>query len=133
MFSNKIVELYDNLGNPVGVFINSELWKEIRDDVLKKINLETKSLHKEIKEPLEDWEMFKRCWDFKYPYDFSVKCKICGNETKNWEKDPQRKFFLTAANVSGLVSFRCTNCNARIVKKHFKDKIITECIPYSKK
>ena len=87
----------------------------------------------DYKEPIEDWELFKKCWDFKYPYDFSVKCEICGNETQNWEQDEEKKFLLTAASVSGLVSFKCLKCGSKIVKKHFKDKIVSETIPYSPK
>ncbi|GAB6886599.1 hypothetical protein JCM13304A_00970 [Desulfothermus okinawensis JCM 13304] len=125
-----IHELFDIHHKLIGVFVEPEVWALIKKDVemvLKRHGL--MGTNKEVIEPMEDWELFKKCWDFKYPFDFSVKCKVCGNETKNWETDVQKKFLLTAASVSGLVSFRCLNCGSKIVKKHFKDKIVTECIP----
>lgn len=123
-------ELYDKEHNFLGVFVEPDVWIKIKED-LKKILQKHGLIRQEpqIVEPLEDWELFKKCWDFKYPYDFSVECKNCGNYTENWEIDVPKKFFLTAANVSGLVSFRCGICGAKVVKKHFKDKIVTECIP----
>ena len=125
-----VYEVYDKDHNLLGVFVESDVWIKIKQD-FKKVLIKHGFIKEEphIIEPLEDWELFKKCWDFKYPYDFSVKCKICGNFTENWEKDIDKKFFLTAANVSGLVSFKCAKCGAKIVKKHFKDKIVVECIP----
>ncbi len=129
-----VIDIYDRKGRLLGIFIDSRLWEVVGREVssiiaraLKEMEVEEE---KEFKEPLEDWEMFKRCWDFNYPYDFSVRCDICGNKTSNWEEDKEKKFILTAASVSGLVSFRCAKCKAKIVKKHFKDKMTFEAIPY---
>ncbi len=125
-----IHELFDRQHNLIGAYIEAQLWLNIKKDVEK--ILRQKGVIKEsedVIEPLDDWELFKKCWDFKYPYDFSVKCSTCGNFTENWEEDKSKKFLLTAASVSGLVSFRCLKCGSKIVKKHFKDKIVTECFP----
>lgn len=132
MIKNNISELYGKDGNLIGVFISGELWIEIKDEVYKKLKQKNKKEKLDIKEPIEDWELFKKNWDFKYPYDFSVKCDICGNSSDNWELDQEKRFYLTAASLSGLVSFRCAKCEAKIVKKHFKDKITIECIPMKK-
>ncbi len=61
--------------------------------------------NKEVIEPMEDWELFKKCWDFKYPFDFSVKCKVCGNETKNWETDVQKKIFANCSQCKRPCKF----------------------------
>jgi hypothetical protein len=130
-----IYELFDKKGKFLGVFIEKKLWEKIEKEVYTLLEKGNKPSEKilDYKEPIEDWELFKKCWDFKYPYDFSVKCEICGNETQNWEQDEEKKFLLTAASVSGLVSFKCLKCGSKIVKKHFKDKIVSETIPYSPK
>ncbi len=131
MTKNPVTELYDAKGNLLGAYVSKELWLKIKDQVLDLVEPKQSDSPKswDLKEPLEDWELFKKNWDFKYPYDFSVKCDICGNHTDNWEEDKEKKFYLTAASLSGLVSFRCVVCGSKIVKKHFKDKITVECIP----
>ena len=59
-----------------------------------------------------------------------MACEHCGNKTENWSEDEPRLFRLTSANLAGLVAFKCMNCRAKVVKKHFKDQITTECTPY---
>ena len=129
-----VIDIYDRKGRLRGIFIDARLWevvgKEVSSIIAKALEGMEGDKEEELKEPLEDWELFKKCWDFNYPYDFSVRCDICGNETSNWEEDKEKKFILTAASVSGLVSFRCMKCKAKIVKKHFKDKMTFEAIPY---
>ena len=129
----RIQKLFDEKGKPLGVFIRADLWDEVKDKFKDLLGTESSEKDKEIKEPLKDWEFFKKSWDFKYPYDFSIECKNCGQITKNWEQDKEKKFLLTAANISGLVSFRCLRCGSKIIKKHFKDKIVSETIPQSQK
>ncbi len=133
-----VIDIYDRKGRLLGIFIDARLWERIGKELsgviakaLEEIEKKGEGKPEDFKEPLEDWEVFKKCWDFNYPYDFSVRCDICGNKTSNWEKDREKKFLLTAASVSGLVSFRCMKCRAKIVKKHFKDKITFEAIPYT--
>ena len=62
--------------------------------------------------------------------DTDVSCENCGSSTEDWTKDDPRLFRLTSANLAGLVSFKCMNCQAKVLKKHFKDEIITECTPF---
>jgi hypothetical protein len=80
-------------------------------------------------EPISDWEELMAYWDFSYPIDYDVTCEHCGAHTDNWQKDSPRKFYLSAANLGGLVSFECQCCGSRIIKKHFEDTITTECNP----
>ena len=81
-------------------------------------------------EPIPDWETLKEYWDFSYPVDLDVACEHCGNSTEDWTGDEPRLFRLTSANLAGLVAFKCMKCKAKITKRHFKDKILTECSPY---
>jgi hypothetical protein len=37
---------------------------------------------------------------------------------------------LNAANMGGLVSFRCLSCQARVIKRHFYDKIKVDATPF---
>ncbi|WP_432738585.1 hypothetical protein [Maridesulfovibrio sp. FT414] len=124
---DNLTELYDKDGNLIGVLITAPLWEQIKPK-LKGILPE--EAPKERPEPTGDWNTLKDYWDFPYPVDTDVHCENCGNKTDDWEKDEPRKFRLTSCNLGGLVSFKCTQCQARIVKKHFKDQITVECTPY---
>jgi len=84
---------------------------------------------KDVKEPLEDWELLKKHWDFKYELTSYVYCENCGNTSYDWESDDPRKFKLSAANLGGLVAFRCLSCGAKVIKRHFKDYIKVEVDP----
>jgi DNA-directed RNA polymerase subunit RPC12/RpoP len=81
---------------------------------------------------MDDWELLKKYWDFQYAVDTDVFCENCGNTTENWEQDHPRKFYLKAASLGGLVTFQCAQCSARILKKHFKDSIKVELLPFLK-
>lgn len=132
--SDHINELYDKEGNLIGALLSAEAWNHVKADVLKACGLEDKSpAVQEVSEPTADWETLKEYWDYSYPPDIDVHCEHCGNSTEDWADDEPRKFYLSSANLAGLVSFRCTNCQSRIVKKHFQDEIITECTPYQEK
>ncbi len=132
-----IQELYNRQGEFLGVLISPELWESIGEElepILKKglKELTTREDFLEKEEPIEDWNILKKNWDFNYPVNMEVRCEICGNYTKNWQEDEPRKFILKAANVGGLVSFLCKHCKARIIKKHFKDHIHVETEEYHK-
>ncbi|MFW6177785.1 MAG: hypothetical protein ACOC43_05400, partial [Desulfohalobiaceae bacterium] len=88
-----------------------------------RLQQESQDTRQSLQEPLQDWELLLQHWDFKYPVSKEVSCEICGNQTQDWQKDSPRKFLLKAASLGGLVSFECLNCQARIIKKHFKDYV----------
>jgi len=128
--SQHINELFDKDGNLIGALLTAEAWTAVRDQVMTALGVSEAPTVQEKPEPLSDWEELIKYWDFPYPVDMDVACDNCGNETADWSKDDPRRFRLTSANLAGLVSFKCMNCQAKVAKKHFKDKIATECTPY---
>ena len=128
--SRPIQSLYGDKGEFLGLIISPDMWNRIEKEVGPILQRELDKLGQEqqteIKEPLDDWENLKQYWGFNYPVDYDVHCEICGADTENWQEDDPRKFQLKAASLSGLVSFLCLSCGARIVKKHFKDRIHVE-------
>ncbi|QJB56011.1 hypothetical protein [Pseudodesulfovibrio sp. zrk46] len=128
--SEHINELYDKDGNLIGCLLTAEAWNYVKKDILARLGVEDESQQEEIKEPVADWETLQEYWDYDYPVDTDVHCENCGSSTEDWAADDPRKFYLTAANLAGLVSFLCVKCQAKVVKKHFKDTIKTECTPY---
>lgn len=128
-----VQDLYDQKGTLVGVLLSPEIWSSAYEKLRPILEAELQKLapeqKKERPEPIEDWNFLLEHWDFKYPVDKSVLCDICGESTQDWQKDEPRKFTLKAANLGGLVSFRCCKCNARVTKKHFKDHIVSETVP----
>ena len=121
-----IQEVYDKDSNLLGVFISQELWQGVKGEVQplldRHLGREPQSPVQQP-EPLEDWELLKSHWDFKYPVDMDVHCSECGSQTENWQEDDPRKFMLKAASLGGLVVFTCLQCGARVTKRHFKDHI----------
>ena len=128
--SDHINELFDKDGNLVGALISAEAWTAIRDQVMSALGIETQRAEPERPEPLADWETLKQYWDFPYPVDTDVHCHVCGAETEDWAADEPRRFRLSSANLAGLVAFKCMNCQAKVIKRHFKDKITSETTPY---
>jgi len=122
-------EIFDAQGNPLGAILGPEAWASVREVVLQQFAQPEAEPAKP--EPLEDWHSFVQNWDFKYPVDMDCACSLCGNASSDWEQDSPRKFMLTAANMGGLVSFRCLSCQARIIKRHFYDTIKVEVVPYA--
>ncbi|MDO9633376.1 MAG: hypothetical protein Q7I92_15880 [Humidesulfovibrio sp.] len=122
-------EIFDAQGQPLGAILGPEAWASVREIVLQHFSLP--EAEPEKPEPLEDWRSLVLHWDFRYPVDLDVSCPFCGSDTADWEHDSPRKFMLTAANMGGLVSFRCLSCQARIIKRHFYDAIKVEALPYS--
>ena len=116
-------EIFDAEGNCLGAILGSDAWLLVRDKILAKYQA-TLSVASEVPEPMQDWNDLVQYWDFKYP------CSICGNETVDWQRDEPRKFYLTAANLGGLVTFKCLGCNSKIMKRHFKDSIKVEAKPF---
>ena len=128
--SDHINELFDKDGNLIGALLSAEAWGAVKNDVLAKLGLAETAREPEKAEPLKDWETLQEYWDFPYPVDTDVHCDHCGNTTADWAADEPRLFRLTAANLAGLVAFRCLQCQSKVVKKHFKDTIKTECTPF---
>ncbi|SDN84618.1 hypothetical protein SAMN04488516_1094 [Desulfonauticus submarinus] len=143
MIKKDIQGFYDETGNLIGVFVSARLWQEIAADIDSVLEKSLAKLNGPIcseeaiqtqealpSEPLDDWETFLKFWDFHYPVEKKVVCEICGQCTEDWTVDSPRKFLLKAANLGGLVSFLCLNCQARIIKRHFKDHITYETTPF---
>jgi len=120
-----VQELFDAQGLPLGALLGPEAWAMVREIVMSRFAPRDPA-PAALPEPLEDWRDLLQFWDFKYPVDRDVACTLCGNQTENWELDEPRKFHLTAANLGGLVTYRCLGCQAKILKRHFKDIIKVE-------
>ncbi len=125
--AQSLVKMYTATGEFLGVFIPPELWGQIKAPVQEAVERLTPP--QAVKEPLADLELLKQHWDFQYPVDTDVQCKICGAETPDWAADDPRKFLLKAASLGGLVSYECQTCKARVKKMHFKREICVECVP----
>ena len=121
-------EIYDQTGQPLGAILGPEAWALVREAVLAHY-APPKAVT--AGEPLQDWLDLVEYWDFKYPVDRDVACPICNNASDDWQHDEPRKFVLTAANMGGLVAFRCLGCQAKIIKRHFKDEIVVEVKPFT--
>lgn len=128
--SDHINELYDKDGNLIGTLLSAEAWNHVKNDILSALGLEELAPAAPVHEPVGDWETLKQYWDYQYPVDTDVTCDHCGNATEDWAADEPRRFHLTAANLAGLVSFKCVNCQSKIVKKHFNNEIKIECTPF---
>jgi len=120
--------LFDAQGECFGVLVSPALWEHLKGDAEAHIGHGCEP--EQPPEPLAEWENLKSSWDFKYPIDTDVQCGVCGASTEDWEKDDPRKFRLKTANFTGIVSFQCLQCKARILKRHFTDKITVETQPY---
>ena len=129
-----IQDCYDREGRFLGVWIDAVLWnraeKELYPVLRRALEQGDESPREEAGEPLRDWELLKKHWDFAYPVDMDVACGECGNATLNWSQDSPRKFRLKAASLGGLVAYQCMSCRARVVKKHFKDHIQVQTEPF---
>lgn len=122
-------ELFDAQGNPLGALLGPRAWGLVREIVLARFAPAEEPAA--LVEPIQDWRTLVQFWDFKYPVDLDVACSACGNQTLDWEHDAPRKFQLTAANLGGLVTFRCLGCQAKIMKRHFKDVLKVEVKPFT--
>ena len=131
MISNlpEVQELFNAEGQPLGALLGPDAWALVRDAVLARF-APGDAKPQDVEEPMQDWRELVQFWDFQYPVDHDVLCGVCGNETSAWELDEPRKFRLTAANLGGLVTFRCQACQAKVLKRHFKDCIKVETKPF---
>lgn len=127
--SEPITRLFDGQGNFLGVFIAAEFWTRLEPALADHLPLSAPVAKPPLPEPLADWSTLLQFWDFAYPVDTDVRCELCGSSTQDWQADEPRKFRLTACNLGGLVRFECQACKARIMKRHFKDKITVETRP----
>lgn len=127
MNKEQITELFDKQGNLIGALLTADAWLELKPHVFTEAAAEP--AEPETPEPLGDWETFKSFWDFGYPVDMDVTCGTCGTHTDDWSADTPRRFRLTAASLSGLVTFKCLACESKIMKKHFKDELVVETHP----
>jgi len=126
---DQLTKLFDEQGNLLGVFLAAELWKKVEPVLAPYLPSAVPAAAPVLPEPLTDWATLQEFWDFSYPVDTDVQCPECGNETSDWQRDDPRKFRLVACNLGGLVRFECQGCKARIMKRHFKDKITVEVKP----
>lgn len=132
-------DLYDRQGQLIGVFLSAQIWERAESElapILERVLAEleggeTKQEEQAVNEPLADWNLLTKHWDFQYPVDTDVACDVCGNATEDWQADNPRKFYLKAASLGGLVRFQCRQCQAYITKRHFKDSIRVETKPPS--
>ena len=120
--------LFDDQGELYAVLLTPALWEQLKEQA--EVLLGRHREPEPPSEPLKDWENLKAAWDFKYPVDTDVRCGVCGASTEDWQRDEPRKFLLKTANFTGIVSFQCLQCKAKIFKKHFTDKITVETQPY---
>jgi len=125
---------YDQNKKCIGVWLSPELWAKtqraltpIIDKALEEID---PARAPEVPERTQDWDTLTEYWDFKYPLPTDVHCEHCGAHTEDWRKDEPRVFKLRSATIAGLANFECLRCKARIVKKHFKNKVDVQCHPY---
>ncbi|MBU1248488.1 MAG: hypothetical protein KKB70_07310 [Proteobacteria bacterium] len=130
MDKDQITELFDINGNPIGALLTAQAWLEIKPLLVDSF-AQKSTPH--VSEPLDDWELLKTYWDFGYPVDTDVTCGTCKSSTANWAEDHPRLFRLTAASLSGLVTFTCLACESKIIKKHFKDELVVETHPPTSK
>ena len=120
-------EIFDKSGQPLGALLGPEAWELVRQTVLDHFGPKQVA---EKPEPIEGWRELLAFWDFNYPVDLDCNCPICGNMTDDWQQDEPRKFRLTAANLGGLVTFRCMGCQAKVTKLHFKNEIKVKAIAF---
>ena len=118
----------DAQGHVQGVLLDEELWQYVCAHVLDVVERHC-PLERVIPEPMTDFALLEKYWDFRYELPFDVSCETCGAATANWQEDEPRKFVLRAANMGGLLAFECQACGSRITKRHFKDKITVTCDP----
>ncbi|BBD09382.1 hypothetical protein [Desulfovibrio ferrophilus] len=135
MLSEKpYLTLFDDNGDCAGVWISPELWEQAKDQlqpILSELCDEPAAAPDVFPEPMEDWQCFIDYWDLPYPLTMDVDCDHCGAHTDDWQKDAPRLFRLKAASLGGLTTFECQTCQARIMKKHFKDGLKSETVPYT--
>lgn len=126
------LELFDAKGQPRGAWISPELWDQVKTQLRPILDqaATAEQTPPQRPEPIADWDTLVAYWDFPYPPDFDVTCECCGATTTNWTEDTPRKFRLRAANLGGLVTFQCQQCQALVLKKHFKKHITVECQPF---
>lgn len=108
--SRHVLPLYDAEGALHGILLSPELWRVAGPRLEPVLNAALAQLEPQaaFQEPLEDWESFLQYWDFKYPVEASVSCKICGASTENWQEDPKHPFMLKSAQLEALWCF-CAN------------------------
>ena len=131
------LELFDDQGVSQGLWISADLWELVGPDVQPILaqasghdTCAAQNTEPEIVEPMADWNTLKEYWDFSYPLESSVTCGHCGAQTDDWQADDPRTFLLKSATFGGLVSFQCVACKARVVKRHFKDEVKVETVPF---
>lgn len=121
--------VFDQKGQPQGVFLEEEMWTHVSKHVLSVLE-RLYPTDSAFPEPFSDYELLEKYWDFRYELPTDVSCESCGSSTPDWKADDPRKFMLRAANMGGLLSFQCVACTSRITKRHFKDKVTVTCTPH---
>ena len=115
----RILKIYDAAGNLQGVIIPPDIWQDLEES-LGKADCPKDKNH----EDLSGFNDLMQAWNFRYPYDPSVKCQ-CGSFTADWRAEP-RLFKLGSANLGGLLVFHCAACGRTIRQKYFKDHMVVE-------
>lgn len=127
--------LHDAQGEPFGVFISAALWAEVQAEVLPVLMAAAGEPDQQpeavFPEPLGDWTDLATFWDLPYPLDRAVACGNCGAASSDWQADEPRLFRLKACNLGGLASFECQSCRARVTKRHFKDGVKVQTVPFA--
>lgn len=128
--ADHVFSLFDKNGKLRAVQISAELWLGYREQLEAAIQAALEDMEPTIPaEPLQEWEDFKKYWDFKYPYSAEVECGHCGAKSEDWLHDPAKPFRLKSAQLGGLAVFACLACGATVRKKHFKDHVCFEFSP----
>lgn len=116
----RILKIFDAAGNLRGVILPPDIWQDLEAVLGKAAVSKDKSQ--------EDFSGFKdlmQAWNFRYPYDPSVKCQ-CGSCTTDWRSGEPRLFKLVTANLGGLLVFHCASCGRTVRQKYFKDHMVVE-------
>ena len=122
--SSEISYIVTDKGEILSVVVPYELWQRLEPAAQKLLSDDTHPLLKP--EPIAEFEMLMQYWDFRYPYSPAVSCPACGASTDDWRNDPDHPFWLTSANLGGLLVFHCQHCGASVRQKHFTDHVAVE-------
>ncbi|MBO4300935.1 MAG: hypothetical protein J5861_04955 [Desulfovibrio sp.] len=125
--SDCVQYILDSAGKPAYVVLPVDVWSKIEASVAPLLKEQPSSpTLVQSSGPLQSFEEFMQCWDFRYAYDPAVHCPHCGVETSDWRNDPNSPFVLTNANIGGLLVFHCRRCGTTIRQKHFRDHVALE-------
>ncbi len=74
-----VVHLHDRHGQLYGVLLSPQVWAAVQHKVAPLLEQALEKMYPTARpEPMDDWQMFKDYWDFKYPFCADVHCDCCG-------------------------------------------------------